>query len=221
MIKLKALEMTLTSSLRKAQRHAIFQQLGKNRSPAVIHRNLKRIYGSKGFTLQGVVYQRRRFERGEGLEDSVRSGRSRIEGLEMAIVDESVTAGRVSARKLQWSVKASRNTLLRRMHELGGEYLPVQRQPHALRESDKRKRVELAGQLHKRLVAKNTWPRIITGDEAWIYLRNDSKAEWVVSLGQEEHKDGNRGWRLENPAHCLLVIHRIPLDSLFPTRNQG
>ena len=139
----------------------------------------------------------------------------------MAIVDESVTAGRVSARKLQRSVKASRNTLLRRMHELGGEYLPVQRQPRALRESDKRKRVGLAGQLHKPLVAKNTWPRIITGDEAWIYLRNDSKAEWLFPWDKMSTRTETGIGDLKILLTVFWSSTGFHLIRFSPTRNQG
>jgi len=153
--------------------------LEKKGTPAVIHRNLKGIYGRNGFTLHAVMYQRKRYEQGKGPEDSGRSGRPKMQGLELGIVDESVTTSRVSVQKLSSELQASESTALRRMHELGGEYLPVQRQPHVLKQFDKSRRVVLAAQLHRRLLAKNTWPRIITGDEAWVYLRNDSTAEWV------------------------------------------
>ena len=176
--------MAPSKSLRMAQRHAIFEQLRKKRTPAVIHRNLKRVYGRSALTLHAVMYQRKRHEQGKGPEDSARSGRPRIEGLELVIVDESVTADHVSVQKLKPELRASERTILRRMHELGGEYLPVQRQPHVLKQSDKDRRVVLAGQLHKHLLAKNTWPRIITGDEAWIYLRNYNTAEWVFPWGR-------------------------------------
>ena len=133
----------------------------------------------------------------------------KMQGLELGIVDESVTTSRVSVQKLSSELQASESTVLRSMQELGGEYLPVQRQPHVLKQFDKSRRVVLAAQLHRRLLAKNTWPRIITGDEAWVYLRNDSTAEWGVSLGQEECKDRTRTWRFENHANCLLVYERI------------
>ena len=152
---------------------------GKKRTPAVIHRNLKRIYGRKAFTLHAVMYQRKRYVQGKGPEESGRSGRPRIQGLESSIVDESMTAGHVSVQKLSFESEASESTVLRRMHELGGKYLPVRRQPHVLRQSNKGLRIVLAGKLHRRLLAKNTWPRVITGDEAWVYLRNDNTAEWV------------------------------------------
>ena len=171
--------MVSSNSLGKAQRHSIFEQWLKKRRPAVIHRNMKRIFGRKTFTLQAVSYQCKRFDRGEGPEDSARSGRPRIAGLESAIIKESVKAHRVSVRKLMKRLPASKDTIIRRMHELGGKYLPVRRQPHVLKNADKRKRMLLADKLRVRLRAKNTWPRIITGDEAWIYLRNDNTAEWV------------------------------------------
>ena len=110
--------MTLGSNLRKAQRHAIFEQWLKKRRPAVIHRNLRRVFGGKTLTLHAISYQCKRFDRGKGVEDSARSGRPRIEGLEIAIVDESVSAGRVSVQTLVKHLPASKDTILRRMHEL-------------------------------------------------------------------------------------------------------
>ena len=186
-------EMVLDSSLRKAQRHSIFEQWMKKRRPAVIHRNMKRIFGRKTFTLQAISYQCRRFDRGKGVEDSARSGRPRIEGLEMAIVDESMSAGRVSVREIAKHVPASEDTILRRMCELGAEYRPVRRQPHVLGPVGKRIRIKHADELCTRLRAKNTWPRIVTGDETWLYLRNDNTAEWVFPWD-------TRGTRTE---HCV------------------
>ena len=72
------------------------------------------------------------------------------------------------------------------MHELGAEYLPVRKQPHVLNHAHKTKRMRCADQLCMRLCAKNTWPRIITGDEAWIYLRNDNAVELVFPWDTRE-----------------------------------
>jgi len=43
---------------------------------------------------------------------------------------------------------------------------------------NKSKRISLAGDLLRLLRDKKKWPRIVTGDETWIYLNNFGKTEW-------------------------------------------
>lgn len=52
--------------------------------------------------------------------------------------------------------------------------------PHVLTCSQKKKRVDLAGDLLDLLRDKKKWPRILTGDETWIYMNNHGAAEWVL-----------------------------------------
>ena len=53
----------------------------------------------------------------------------------------------------------------------------VHKVPHVLTAGQKKKLVELAGDLLRLLRDKKKWPRILTGDESWIYMNNFGATE--------------------------------------------
>ena len=100
--------------------------------------------------------------------------------VDVKILALRATGTRVSMRKTAELLQEPVMTVSDHLHALGGEYKPIRRNPHTLTTTQKKNRVGMARDLFHLLRDKKKWPRIVTGDETWIYLNNFGKAEWLL-----------------------------------------
>ena len=182
----------------------------------------------------------RRFKEGDtSLEDKPRSGRpSTVNNEALRELNFEQQPGS-STRGLSAELGASKDTVLRHLHQLGFANKRPREIPHELTDQQAQRRVTLCKQLLSNPRDLHFWRRIVTGGEKWIFFRNPDKmnqwiqcgqpAEPVVKQGRFEHKVMLCiWWNFEGPVHWELVpdgravngnLYAEQLDRVCQTRH--
>jgi len=109
-----------------------------------------------------------------------RVGRPPRQEVKAKILNLRQAGTRVSARRTSRLIREPRMTVYRHLKALGGNGRRCTRSLMCFHVVKRKKRVDLAGDLLDLLRDKKKWPRILTGDETWIYMNNHGAAEWVL-----------------------------------------
>ena len=167
-------------AMREIQQAKIRSLIGKNWMPKAIADEIVRIHGSLVYTEKTIAYYRQKYLRKRRGNAVKTRGRPRRNDVQVKIIRLRQEGTRVSIRRTAKLLKEPRMTVYRNMKALGGELDQVKMNPHVLTTAQKAVRIRLAGDLLLLLRDKKKWPRIITGDESWIYLNNFGKSEWLL-----------------------------------------
>jgi len=175
-----ALKKQERDSSRAVQRDKIRWLVGKRWSPSRIHEALSIEFGRHAYSYKCVVYHcsaaRRKVARGSGGQ----RGRPRNQLVDEKILLAHAEDPDLSAKKLAVMISEPRETVRRHLIQIGGNYGNFPRVPHELTESQKSSRVKMSKTLLDFLKDKKKWPKIITGDETWVYATNSPKRGWTL-----------------------------------------
>jgi [histone H3]-lysine36 N-dimethyltransferase SETMAR len=161
-------------------RHVIFYEYSRGTSAAKAAQNIKAVYGED--SISQITCQRwfARFRSGDtNLEDAPRSGKP-SEFDDQALISLLKTDNRQTTRDLAEQLGVSAMTVDRHLEALGYMSKLGAWVPHDLKETDKWQRMSICQNLLTRYHRKSFLPRIITGDEKWVFHVNfRRKRQWV------------------------------------------
>ena len=163
---------------RARQRDKISWLVKKKWTPKKVHENLEKEFGRLAYSYRCVVYHCSLVRKKVSGASVARNGRPRHK-----LVDEKIWAAHIedpdlSVRKLAARITEPRETVRRHMIDIGARKGALPRIPHDLTSSQRSSRVTMSKTLLGYLKDKKKWPRIITGDETWVYLTNQQKFGW-------------------------------------------
>jgi len=160
--------------------HFLFLKGLTNRA---IYEEVNAVYGQgeQVVALSSVKYWTKAFKEGRTrMADESRPGRPRIPGLGERVKELLAEEQFLSQKKLAKALGVHQTTMHRVLTEdLGLVRVNFKWIPHSLNDTQKRERVELAGNLLDILESSRAnWSNIITGDETWVYLENQRDFVW-------------------------------------------
>ena len=168
------------AAMAEVQLEKIKNLIGKNWLPRAVCDEIERLHGSLVYSRKTIAYYRAKHLRLLAGCAGKRRGRPTRKGIDVRIRELRQAGTRVSVRKTAKLLREPPMTVLRRFRAMGGTLQPIRTNPHLLTAANKSKRINLARDLLCLLRDKKKWPRIVTGDETWIYLNNIGKTEWLL-----------------------------------------
>lgn len=165
-------------------RHAMLYDFHLKRSAAESHRLLIEAYGEHAPSVRTCDYWFARFKSGDFDLKNKERGKppKKFEDAELqALLDQDSTQ---TERQLAEALNVTRACVSRRLHALGKIQKEGKWVPHELSERDIERRKIICEILLRRHKRKSFLPRIVTGDEKWVYFDNPKRKKSWVDPGQ-------------------------------------
>lgn len=171
-----------------------------------VHKEINATLGPTSVCIRTCFDWVRKFREGNfETTEKERSGRPTTDYSEQiqAILDEDRHA---TVEIISTQLKVPRETIRRQLVNMGKRYMSNRWLPHALTDANKQKRVDICISLLQMHARNNFLPRLITGDETWVYWENartESRRSWR-GIGDEPATDVRR--TLTTKKHLATVF---------------
>ena len=193
-------------------RHVIFYEYSRGTTGTQAAQNINSVYGKGSTTEQTCRNWFSRFRSGEtDLSDKPRAGRP-SELNEETLIQLLKEDNRQPTRILAEQLGTAHSTVVDHLHALGytnryGNWIP-----HDLKEADKWQRMSICGALLTRYMHRSFLPRLITGDEKYIFYANYRRRKQWIAPGEKPRSDPRPEihrkklmlsvwWDMEGPIH--------------------
>lgn len=170
-------------------RHIIFHEFMRGTSAAQAARNIDAVYGEGSVSEHTCRIWFNRFRSGDtSLEDQPHSGRP-SEVNDQALIGLVKEDSRQTTRDLAEQLQVSHTTVENHLYKLGYRNIFGAWVPHALTEANKWQRLSISSSLLSRYNRKSFLPRLVTGDEKWVFHVNFRRKRQWVAPGEKPSPD--------------------------------